>query len=185
MISLAEARALIAENISPLRAATAPLAGAFGRVLRENVLATEDLPAFDRSAMDGYAIAADDDSEKFLVVAEIQPGAIKKIQIRRGECARIFTGAKIPAGASQVLMQENVRVEGNFILPLKKNAPRTFAGAARTRARAICFCKPERGSARANWRCWPAWASRGQKFRRRCASRILPRATNWPRRMKN
>jgi molybdopterin molybdotransferase len=120
MISLAEARALIAENISPLRAATAPLAGAFGRVLRENVLATEDLPAFDRSAMDGYAIAADDDSEKFLVVAEIQPGAIKKIQIRRGECARIFTGAKIPAGASQVLMQENVRVEGNFILPLKK-----------------------------------------------------------------
>jgi molybdopterin molybdotransferase len=121
MISLAEARALIAENISPLRAATAPLAGAGGRVLRQDVLAPEDLPAFDRSAMDGYAVAADDDAARFRVVAEIQPGAPPKMKIKRGECARIFTGAPIPAGASQVLMQENVRVEGSFIVPLERS----------------------------------------------------------------
>ena len=121
MISLAKARALIAENISPVRAITAPPAGAFGRVLRQDILAKEDLPAFDRSAMDGYAVAADDDSEKFRVVAEIQPGATPKTKIHRGECARIFTGAPIPAGATQVLMQENVRVEGDFIVPLEKS----------------------------------------------------------------
>ena len=120
MISLAEARALIAENISPLRATAAPLAGAFGRALRQDVFSRDDLPAFDRSAMDGYAVGRDDDSEKFQIVAEIQPGAIPKVKVRRGECARIFTGAPIPAGASQVLMQEIVRVEGNFIVPLEK-----------------------------------------------------------------
>lgn len=121
MISLAEARALITENISPLRATAAPLAQAFGRVLRQDVFAKEDLPAFDRSAMDGYAIAQSDESEKFRIVAEIQPGAAPKCKIKRGECARIFTGAQIPKGASQVLMQEHVRVEGNFILPLERS----------------------------------------------------------------
>ncbi len=124
MISLAEARALIADNISPLRATSAPLAGASGRVLRQDVRAPEDLPAFDRSAMDGYAIFADDASEKFRIVAEIPPGAAPPIKIRRGECARIFTGAQIPAGASQVLMQENVRRENNFIVPLEKTRAR-------------------------------------------------------------
>src|SRR5665213_2222980 len=121
MISLAAARALIAENILPLPATAAPLAGALGRVLRQDVFATEDLPGFDRSAMDGYAIALDDDSEKFRIVAEIQPGTAPKCKIKHGECARIFTGAQISAGASQVLMQENVRVEGNLIVPLGKN----------------------------------------------------------------
>src|SRR5580700_6120920 len=115
MISLAEARALIAETISPLPAVAAPLTGANGRVLRQDVSAKEDVPGFDRSAMDGYAIAADDGSEKFRIVAEIQPGAAPQCKIRPGECARIFTGAPIPAGATQVLMQEDVRVEGDFM----------------------------------------------------------------------
>ena len=111
MISLAEARALIAEKISPLPAQPAALETGFSRVLREDVRAGEELPAFDRSAMDGYAVALDDASEKFRLVGEIQPGASPKIKISRGECARIFTGAQIPEGASQVIMQEHVRVE--------------------------------------------------------------------------
>jgi molybdopterin molybdotransferase len=121
MISLTEARALIAEKILPLAATTAPLDAADGRVLRQEVFAGEDLPGFDRSAMDGYAIAADDTSEKFLIVGEIQPGAEPKHKIGRGQCARIFTGAPIPAGASQVLMQEDVRIEGNFMVPARKS----------------------------------------------------------------
>ena len=96
MISLAEARALIAENISPLPAVTSLLGQAGGRVLRQDVKAREDVPGFDRSAMDGYAIASGDTSEKFRIVAEIQPGAPPKCKIGRGESARIFTGAPIP-----------------------------------------------------------------------------------------
>jgi molybdopterin molybdotransferase len=121
MISLAEARALIAETISPLPAVALPLTWAGGRVLRQDVKAREDVPGFDRSAMDGYAIASWDTSEKFRIVAEIQPGAVPKCKIGRGDCARIFTGAPIPAGASQVMMQEDVRVEGGFMVPVERS----------------------------------------------------------------
>ncbi|HSY17480.1 MAG TPA: molybdopterin molybdotransferase MoeA [Candidatus Acidoferrales bacterium] len=120
MISLAEARALITQKISPLPAQPASLAMEHGRRLREDICADEDMPAFDRSAMDGYAVGLEDDSKQFRIVGEIQPGAVPKFQINRGECARIFTGAQIPVGASQVLMQENVRVEGGNIIPAQR-----------------------------------------------------------------
>ena len=108
MLTLAAARTIIAEAVTPLAPAPTPLAAAQGRVLREDIATDEDLPAFDRSAMDGYAVGAEDRSERFRVIGEIQPGAAPSVKIGTGECARIFTGAQIPAGASQVIMQENV-----------------------------------------------------------------------------
>ncbi|MEI9960042.1 MAG: hypothetical protein WDM76_02595 [Limisphaerales bacterium] len=62
----------------------------FGRILRENVRAAEDMPAFDRSAMDGYAVVMNDNSKRFRIIGEIQPGVAPKFKIKRGECARIF-----------------------------------------------------------------------------------------------
>ncbi|MES1180502.1 MAG: molybdopterin molybdotransferase MoeA [Verrucomicrobiota bacterium] len=121
MISLAEARALIQASIRPLAAQSVALAGAHGRVLREDLRANEDMPAFDRSAMDGYAVALDDGSKQFRVVGEIQPGVAPAFKINHSEAARIFTGAQIPEGASQVIMQEDVRVEGNLITPTQRN----------------------------------------------------------------
>jgi molybdopterin molybdotransferase len=126
MITLAEARALIAEKVPSLAAVATPLAEAAGRVLRQDVRAREDVPGFDRSAMDGYAIAANDPSERFRIVAEIQPGAPSKVRIRPGECARIFTGAPIPVGASQVLMQEHVRVAENQMIPSERSGARNI-----------------------------------------------------------
>lgn len=122
MLSLADARAVIAENVTPLACGARPLAEARGRVLREEVRAPEDLPAFDRSAMDGYAIGHGDASEKFRVVAELQPGALSPVEIQRGECARIFTGAAIPAGASAVLPQEDVERDGAWMIPRRREA---------------------------------------------------------------
>jgi len=121
MISLTEARDLIAKKIPALPPVVTSLAGANHRVLRQNLAAPEDIPAFDRSAMDGYAIGAEDDAKQFQIVGEIQPGAVPKWKIRRGECARIFTGSPVPAGASLVLMQEDVRVAGNLMVPLKRS----------------------------------------------------------------
>jgi molybdopterin molybdotransferase len=89
-------------------------------VLRECAIAGEDLPPFDRAAMDGYALSFEDDSERFRVVGEVQPGASAVTTIRHGECVRIFTGAPIPAGASQVLMQEDVRREGEWMIPARR-----------------------------------------------------------------
>jgi molybdopterin molybdotransferase len=117
MLSLAQGRELIRSHVAPLEAAPCELAEAHGRVLREAVRAREDFPAFDRSSMDGYAIAREDDSAAFRVIGEVQPGAAKELEIRRGECVRIFTGAAIPRGASQVIMQEDVRREGDLMIP--------------------------------------------------------------------
>lgn len=116
MLSLEEARSLIAEKIQPLNPVRLPLSGARGRVLAEAVRAPEDIPAFDRSAMDGYAIGAADSSGRFRVVGEIQPGTGETPAIREGECARIFTGATVPAGAARVVMQEDTRREGDFMI---------------------------------------------------------------------
>jgi molybdopterin molybdotransferase len=115
MLSLAEARSLIERQIHPLDATTMALSEAHGRILREDILAPEDMPAFDRSAMDGYAIDAEDSSERFRVMCEIQAGQTPSGRIGRGECARIFTGAPIPEGASKVIMQEDVTRDGEWI----------------------------------------------------------------------
>jgi molybdopterin molybdotransferase len=115
MLSLAEARSVIEQYVHPLEAVPVPLAAAHGRILREEVRAPEDLPAFDRSAMDGYAIDAQDAAERFRVVFEVQPGQAPAARVGPGECARIFTGAQIPQGASQVIMQEGVEREGEWI----------------------------------------------------------------------
>ena len=74
MISLADARGLIAAKIAPSLAQSVPLGQAAGHILREDLGAPEDLPAFDRSAMDGYAVGLEDDSQQFRLVGEVQPG---------------------------------------------------------------------------------------------------------------
>lgn len=122
LLSLAEARSIISHALRAIDPVSLPLEKALGRILREDVLAPEDLPAFDRSAMDGYALGAGDHSPKFRVVAEIQAGQVSDVEIRPGECARIFTGAPIPRGASQVLIQEDAAREGEWMTPLKRDA---------------------------------------------------------------
>jgi molybdopterin molybdotransferase len=123
MIPLAEARALIWARVYRLPPVTVALEEAYGRILREDALAGEDIPAFDRSAMDGYALIAEDDSPRLRIKGEIQPGAAPGFKIERGECARIFTGAAIPEGATQVLMQEDARVEDGVVLRQQEPRP--------------------------------------------------------------
>lgn len=117
MIALDEARSLIASKILPLPAHSVPLAEAAGRILRTDITAAEDMPAFDRSAVDGYAVGLDDDSPAFRLIGEAQPGTPQEISVGKGECLRVFTGSRIPAGASQVLMRENVAAEADRVTP--------------------------------------------------------------------
>jgi len=125
MISLQEARAIIAQNVGPLAPISISLAQAHQRILRRPAATLEDLPGFDRSAMDGYALNGDDMAEKFRIVGEIQPGCEPTVEIGPGECARIFTGAQIPRGASVVIMQENTRREGDWII-VERRDPQTW-----------------------------------------------------------
>lgn len=121
MISIEEARRLIAAHVSPRPPTRTVLGDAHGRVLAEPAIAAEDMPAFDRSAMDGFALRADDPAERFRVVAEIEAGAVCERVIGPGECARIFTGAAIPPGATAVLMQEHARREGEWMIPTRRS----------------------------------------------------------------
>ena len=113
--SLDDALADIRSRCSPLSPQRLALAGAFGHVLRETVSAPEDLPAFDRSAVDGFAIRLDDPATQFRVVGSLRAGDWKPLELLRGEAVRIATGAALPGGELQVIMQEETEVEGDRV----------------------------------------------------------------------
>jgi len=77
--------------------------------LAEEIISPFDLPSFDNSAMDGYAVSGN--SKSYRIVGEIQAGDTSVKKLRDGEAMRIFTGAKIPVNATAVVMQEKTRVE--------------------------------------------------------------------------
>lgn len=90
-----------------------PLAAASGRVLAEELVSTLDLPPWPNSAMDGYALRlADWNGEPLVVSQRIFAGQAPE-PLAVGTCARIFTGAPVPAGADCVEMQENAVVESD------------------------------------------------------------------------
>jgi molybdopterin molybdotransferase len=120
ILSPDEALAEIRTHCTPLPAVRAPLAEAFGRVLREKVCASEDLPTTDRSTRDGYAILADDASETFFVVDTLHAADWKPRQLKPGEAVRIATGAALPCDGLRVVMQENVKRNDNQIRILRR-----------------------------------------------------------------
>jgi molybdopterin molybdotransferase len=104
LLALAEAAPIAQQE-------TVALADADGRVLAEPLLAALDLPPWDNSAMDGYALRlADWQGEALPVSQRIQAGTAP-LPLQPGSCARIFTGAPLPAGADSVEMQENVELD--------------------------------------------------------------------------
>lgn len=103
------------EGVKPLEAERVTLAAAPGRVLAADVLATLDVPPFDNSAMDGYALCAADAGKWLSISQRIAAGSPAQ-PLEDGTCARIFTGGEIPPGADCVVMQERVDVDGGRAL---------------------------------------------------------------------
>ena len=116
MLAFDDARARLLAAVHPIGSERLPLALALGRVLAESVSAREPLPAFDASAMDGYAIAAasiaGDGPHTLPVVGESRAGSVPA-PLAAGAACRIFTGAILPTGADTVVMQENVVRRGD------------------------------------------------------------------------
>lgn len=90
-----------------------PLAQVQGRVLAEDLLSTLDLPPWPNSAMDGYALRMADWTGEPLVVSQKVFAGQAPDPLQPGTCARIFTGAPVPAGADCVEMQENAEVQAD------------------------------------------------------------------------
>jgi molybdopterin molybdotransferase len=127
---------MIAERVKPVaETERVALAAARGRVLTADVVAPLDLPPFDNSAVDGYAVRHRDldvKSETRLAIAgRLTAGQSAAQPIGAREAIRIFTGAPMPAGADTVFMQEDVRAEGSAVVVppgLRLGANRRLAG---------------------------------------------------------
>jgi len=117
LIDIATARELVLSSARPLGSERLPLADALGRVLCEDVSAEEDLPPFDSSAMDGYALIAGPAAE-LEVVDESRAGHPAQRALAGGQAIEISTGALIPEGADAVVPVERVQVsDGRVTVP--------------------------------------------------------------------
>src|SRR5918912_735286 len=136
LLSVDDVERLMFERVQPVAEhQTVRLAEASGRVLAEDLIAPIDLPPFDNSAVDGYAVCHADleaAGETRLVVADrVRAGHVSDRAARAGEAIRIFTGAPMPARTDTVFMQEDCRSEdGCVIVPpgLAAGANRRLAG---------------------------------------------------------
>ncbi|MEQ5802094.1 gephyrin-like molybdotransferase Glp [Halomonas sp. H10-9-1] len=103
------------QGVGMLDSERVPCDEAAGRVLAEEVTARLDVPSFDNSAMDGYALHHRDAGRRLPVSQRIAAGTPAQ-PLAPGSCARIFTGGEIPPGADCVVMQERVEVMGDTAL---------------------------------------------------------------------
>ena len=110
MLSVPEALERILDSLTALSSEQVPILDALGRSLAVPLTARRELPAWDNSAMDGYAVRAADVQDGHVpqpVFCEIPAGHTERTEIPEGQCARIFTGAPLPFGCDTVMIQEN------------------------------------------------------------------------------
>jgi molybdopterin molybdotransferase len=136
LLRLDDMERLIGERIAPVtETERVSVAGARMRVTAADIVAPVNLPPFDNSAVDGYAVRHADlnaDAETRLMIAgRLTAGARAEMAVQPGQAIRIFTGAPMPAGADTVFMQEDVTVDGaDVVVPkgLKRGANRRLSG---------------------------------------------------------
>jgi molybdopterin molybdotransferase len=137
MLTVEEARQRLVDLAGTLASEATPLDSAAGLVLAENVVAGRNLPGFDNSAMDGFAVrvgdvagASRDQPARLRVVGKVSAGAVSQGEVARGTAVRIMTGAPIPAGAEAVIEVEETDVEGDEVLVFRAPEPgRSFRAA--------------------------------------------------------
>ncbi len=115
LVSVEQARALIAANLTQLTPVLQESMHSPGLAISEDLYSPLDLPAFDQSSMDGYAIRAEDIKRQLPVQGIIAAGHAQPETLERNHAMRIFTGAPLPSGADTIVMQEKVIVHESGI----------------------------------------------------------------------
>jgi molybdopterin molybdotransferase len=113
LMSVADARSIVLDNVTPLDTELVPIDGALDRVLASDIATAQDVPPFACSAMDGFAIRAGHAGRTVRVVGESRAGAPSDRELHDGEAIRISTGAAVPRGADAVIRQEDVDSSGD------------------------------------------------------------------------
>ena len=131
MISADEALQLVLESVAPLGVERTPILDALGRMLAEEIRTPRDIPGFDNSAMDGYAVRAADVAQagasspaRLRVLGTVAAGAMPAARVEAGTAMRTMTGAPIAAGADAIVPVEQTRAEGDTVVVLSAAAPR-------------------------------------------------------------
>lgn len=114
---VAKAREFIQQFLNPVSVfETLALAESLGRVLAEDITSPSNVPNYNNSAMDGYALKATDVSaSRLMVIGTAFAGKAFEGTVADGQCVRIMTGGAIPKGADTVVVQEKTVVDGEFI----------------------------------------------------------------------
>ena len=117
MIPLEGALATVDESIGDRRVSTEriPVRLAGGRVLATDHHSRVDLPPFDKSAVDGYAVLADDQHDQYRLLGVVQAGQSDDVAIAPGTTVKVMTGAPVPRGAARVIMIEQATERDGFV----------------------------------------------------------------------
>ncbi len=122
MITVDEALDKILSRIEPLGFEKVAILEALGRVIAEDIHANRDIPPFDNSGMDGYAVRSEDIQNassyrpaRLEVIDDLPAGSISKKELEQGKAIRIMTGAPIPKGADTIVPVEDTNQEEKFV----------------------------------------------------------------------
>jgi len=130
MISVEEALDKILSHIKPLGAEKVSLLETLGRVIAEDICASRDIPPYDNSGMDGYAVrgtdierASQDQPVRLEVIEDLPAGFVASRTVGKGQAIRIMTGAPLPKGANVIVPVEETKKENGFVLILRAIPP--------------------------------------------------------------
>src|SRR5579875_925345 len=133
MISADQALAKVLASVSRLGIERLPLRAATGRILAEEIRSNRDIPGFDNSAMDGFAVRAADvvgaserAPRRLKVTETVAAGSMPTVMVGAGEAVRIMTGAPLPQGADSIVPVERTRCSGNVVEILAEPARGEF-----------------------------------------------------------
>jgi len=117
-VTVEEALELIYNNITPKSLKIIPIEEALGSILAQDIIATHNLPPYDNSAMDGYAVKIDDSSKYVKVTHTIFAGDNSSEELEHGKAIKIMTGAKIPFGTQCIVpIEDTSNSQDGVILP--------------------------------------------------------------------
>jgi molybdopterin molybdotransferase len=121
MIPLEEAFALLDETLEGFRlpTETLPVYEALGKVVHADQKSRLDLPPFNKSAMDGYALLPGDERDDYRLLEKVPAGKLPQQKLVEGTTIKVMTGAAVPEGAGLVVMQEYTEEQGDRVKVLK------------------------------------------------------------------